>query len=100
IRDKLVTGVQTCALPIFAVRAPVVRNRHFVDHQMALQEDGEKLGVELEAVALHVETDQLFALEDLVAGVDVAQRRVVEHSSDERSEERRVGKEGRRGGGT
>src|SRR2546425_2265370 len=67
IRDKLVTGVQTCALPIFEV-VPV-----FDEAQLGTA--GECL-LELRAVA------------------GDRQARVVwrEHEADDRSEERRVGK--------
>src|SRR5205823_8007482 len=67
IRDKLVTGVQTCALPIFGLG--ITRRR-------------EVLPVLLQATGVADESTRLVALSAL-AGFDA------------RSEERRVGKEGR-----
>src|SRR5205823_11440090 len=75
IRDKLVTGVQTCALPISDVL-----------------EKPEGLYGEFEARFPYPETDdQLNAIEDVLQDLTKGQ------PMDRRSEERRVGKEGRSG---
>src|SRR5437867_13352085 len=74
IRDRTVTGVQTCALPIFAViayRQPVTR-------------------AEVEAIR-GVNCDQTI--------YTLTQRRLIEERGRRRSEERRVGKEWRGGWG-
>src|SRR5699024_11602030 len=74
IRDRNVTGVQTCALPILnpnpLVGAVIVR-------------DGEILGE-----GWHEQYGGLHA-----------ERNAIAHAKEARSEERRVGKEGRGGGG-
>src|SRR5205823_9523681 len=76
IRDKLVTGVQTCALPIF----------HGVD-ELAHDRD---VHVRFEQRQAHV-TERFLdvALRDPPLALQLAEERV------ERSEERRVGKESR-----
>src|SRR5205823_8081506 len=66
IRDKLVTGVQTCALPILHVALDVGLERHVGVH-------GDRRARQRDRQRLHL----------LLAPVD----------GDERSEERRVGKE-------
>src|SRR5205823_8942728 len=78
IRDKLVTGVQTCALPIYPER-----------HRVLRPVDGDGLTVE----------EDLAGVGRMDAGDAFDQRRlagaVVADESHHRSEERRVGKEGR-----
>src|SRR5205823_6776287 len=72
IRDKLVTGVQTCALPISKLAA--VQGRH------APVDEGDELGV-----------DEAGGVETSPHGADAAEDRRAPRV--ERSEERRVGKE-------
>src|SRR5207247_8141677 len=79
IRDPLVTGVQTCALPIFEETLP---ERALVGHDRLEATDG------VQVVDRGVEArEQLVRLR---AGLEAAAEGV-------RSEERRVGKEWRRG---
>src|SRR5207248_4707735 len=81
IRDRTVTGVQTCALPILAT----IRDPALVAETVA-QTLGAKVGL-----AEHIaEREMLLVLDNLEQVIDAAP---------ERSEERRVGKEGRCGGG-
>src|SRR5205823_11186348 len=89
IRDKLVTGVQTCALPISATKLfPAIRTgalevaRH-VDPVSSLASSG----------AQDLWQEASFIDEDLVARVHDYGGRVIA-----RSEERRVGKSGDHGG--
>src|SRR5437764_4349054 len=87
IRDTSVTGVQTCALPISAV--PSIRER-------AMRQFPQSLGAAL-AVALMLGTAGAAEIKVLsIPGVKPA----VSELLPQRSEERRVGKEGRSGGGT
>src|SRR5207248_7801309 len=81
IRDRTVTGVQTCALPIFEGK------------EIELVEDG---AVELDLFSFDPKL-HLFA--ELTRDVADESREAVEHLPDGRSEERRVGKEGRWGRG-
>src|SRR5205823_11380225 len=88
IRDKLVTGVQTCALPIFG------RQRQVVRHQAIEERAGEdRAGVRPETLVeepLEPERAEEEQRREHREGV------VVELGGGEgRSEERRVGKEGR-----
>src|SRR5205085_4505281 len=94
IRDLTVTGVQTCALPISAElllhrrddlrkRLAVVRN-DLRDHQ-----PGEH------AVALRQEVAEADTAALLAADEHVAREHQIGHVLEARSEERRVGKEGR-----
>src|SRR3546814_7238700 len=78
-RCALVTGVQTCALPIYLQRFAVVRATHAHDHAPA---------------ASPIVLDQL-AIENLAVVVDpeTGNRPLVRFQEVERSEERRVGKE-------
>src|SRR5207248_4835914 len=84
IRDRTVTGVQTCALPIFVVVVPglgdvagcltgAAPDRECDGHPTVVEEDRE--GVRAEAECGHCEA------------------RLAEVHGGERSEERRVGKE-------
>src|SRR5687767_15363023 len=82
IRDKLVTGVQTCALPISCDDRPVV----------ALELEGALLDGRPRAVRAVVADVELAALVDQVA--------VHRRPAHGRSEERRVGKEVRSGWAT
>src|SRR5699024_11824325 len=81
IRDRNVTGVQTCALPIY---------RHIADLTERAQRDGDAAG--------EVRGQLLTALiadgaDDDMVGI-VVRRQFGPAWPDERSEERRVGKEG------
>src|SRR5436305_8978128 len=60
-------GVVPLDLLAFGVRAAVVRDRHLVHDEVSLQQHGEKLGVEVEPVALDAETDELFPAKRYVA---------------------------------
>src|SRR5438093_7297005 len=91
IRDWSVTGVQTCALPIYRV---VVRGLG----GSALLEPLQQVGRELlrnDHDAVQVADDDVAGVDDDTAGgdrvVDLAGSAV--HRADRRSEERRVGKE-------
>src|SRR5262249_57807634 len=96
IRDWSVTGVQTCALPIFRVRASVhaVRERQ---SRPAVERRGPKRGRGRRRIyvgcvdrgAAHTENDELG---------DRFQGRRARDAIRSRSEERRVGREGRGGG--
>src|SRR5206468_6489024 len=84
IRDLIVTGVQTCALPIF-LRRP---QRHG-----ALDLRGAVVEAEHRDVAAG---EELLHREDLLAVAKTALREEADLAEGvERSEERRVGKEGR-----
>src|SRR5205823_11639330 len=91
IRDKLVTGVQTCALPIFLTDVAERRVPNVVAHRHRLDE----VLVETEA-ARHGSAD-LRHLECVrqARAVVVADRSEEDLRLVLRSEERRVGKEGR-----
>src|SRR5258708_17006333 len=79
IRDDLVTGVQTCALPIFPRRRVIPHGEHRVHH--VSRRRGEQGRVEVPvAVAAPLEIEDVIG--EFTARLDVV-----------RSEERRVGKE-------
>src|SRR5205823_7230644 len=83
IRDKLVTGVQTCALPIFPLgRTTMDILRDTGNYAFAL-----KAGLQFAAAQ-----GEPGAKESL-AKIEAAQARGVYFGSKDRSEERRVGKE-------
>src|SRR5207244_7711645 len=88
IRDDLVTGVQTCALPIYRARAPGLVAGGFE----RVEERGCRVHVVLEQAARLRPADHVTHPPLLVPrlGPDPA-----EDTERERSEERRVGKEGR-----
>src|SRR2546429_5050367 len=77
IRDVAVTGVQTCALPIYALRE---QSKTLADRGQALRETGGKMLAPVRAVS------QAFMTDDQAA----AQLRATMAG---RSEERRVGRE-------
>src|SRR5699024_11234614 len=81
IRDRNVTGVQTCALPIF----PVVRDRRVLEPSGLAE--GEPLVIGKGVVPVHVRRELVLVLE-----VHAQSHAVPEHVG--RSEERRVGKGG------
>src|SRR5205807_5678050 len=91
IRDYKVTGVQTCALPIFTLRKEHHATRPTIEplHQIRGRGVSCDLGVEVRLVRM------MHPLLDDDAGrlVDEDERVVLEE--DVRSEERRVGKEWR-----
>src|SRR5205823_9818224 len=92
IRDKLVTGVQTCALPIWLLLPPVVVGGH-VDG--ALVDPGEQLHGQRAQTAFGVVVDETAGEERVIIAVDADRIDL-----GRRSEERRVGKESRtRGAG-
>src|SRR5207247_5187622 len=89
IRDPLVTGVQTCALPIYPVRDVLPRIARIVaavEPPMVLQE--EALG------ARGMERDLVDTLAELrvLVGQEIGAHSLVRRAP-RRSEERRVGKE-------
>src|SRR5262249_57974198 len=87
IRDWSVTGVQTCALPIWAVdavRRVAEARSTLADRQHALTEWREGLAA---AERLHTE--------HAVRATQAAERCRAAETARTRSEERRVGKEGR-----
>src|SRR5207249_6479544 len=91
IRDRNVTGVQTCALPIYRILGVHLALRAIageLEKQRDLLARASKNGEE-EAVRKEIKA-QIEKLE--------AQRERLDR--ERRSEERRVGEEGRRGGGT
>src|SRR5207248_7201223 len=90
IRDRTVTGVQTCALPISAGLLPGA----FVIHATTPE------SVEQEIVAFDVSTPERFVEQEAdaqVMGRMVVKSVMIAHGPSQllRSEERRVGKEGR-----
>src|SRR5205823_12174315 len=95
IRDKLVTGVQTCALPIC--------QREDLMHPPSPLPTWSTLALR----AIEGGEDMLTLTNDNAAGISPAANGGLVNSGaasddallDARSEERRVGKEGRRGGG-
>src|SRR5205823_10236452 len=93
IRDKLVTGVQTCALPILSgVRKVIGGNVRGIEAvQVGYTED---LGA---ANSRQVYVDALRGAHSVVECISIVQvsGRVRPDGSGPRSEERRVGKEGR-----
>src|SRR5205823_8784661 len=99
IRDKLVTGVQTCALPIWMPEEFQSRQ----DFSLSAERDGERL---LIACAGELDLTTAPELEELMITsapygeleIDLAHLEFID-SSGLRSEERRVGKEGRSQGG-
>src|SRR5205823_11852291 len=96
IRDKLVTGVQTCALPIFE-RAD--RPEWNVDHELA----GRRARIRVALDDDLPRREQRHVVPGLVeegdAAADERQRHLAgaQRAGVERSEERRVGKESGRG---
>src|SRR5205823_9051970 len=98
IRDKLVTGVQTCALPICAAAGA----RWFVAHAADLElPDLDTVWRTLTPIWPELVLDLGQGGTRLVAAPDLADGLVLKmEGQTPRSEERRVGKEGRwRGGG-
>src|SRR5207302_7717967 len=89
IRDFHVTGVQTCALPISIHAA---RARH--DELQALREEAESL---TEALAARKVIERAKGL--LMEKENLSEDEAFTRLRKARSEERRVGKEGRSGGG-
>src|SRR5205807_5888442 len=88
IRDYKVTGVQTCALPIYADQAEAVTPpAQLARSQLAA-------GLDLLFVSDHDSTVNLAVLQQIAGARGVAFIPGIE-----RSEERRVGKEGRNWGG-
>src|SRR5690606_39326121 len=89
IRDFHVTGVQTCALPIFRILMQRVHERAERSLGSAWQEDAERLRDQVEAWMNHSIS---------LGGVFGDMRKVPRTINFMRSEERRVGKAGRSGG--
>src|SRR5205823_11746620 len=81
IRDKLVTGVQTCALPIYYKTAAY---RAALDNQY---------GEIYTTSVTPWRARKLTAMGEQLKGFTLAHREVVSWKSGDRSEERRVGKE-------
>src|SRR5699024_11995523 len=94
IRDRNVTGVQTCALPIYVVRS-VMGRPYALSVPHALPEVRRSLRGSTRRVPMHPQPPT--ALIDSTDPTDPIERA----DATERSEERRVGKEcrSRRGGG-
>src|SRR5699024_12103144 len=90
IRDRNVTGVQTCALPIFSAAHPVGRSRLTRWAGAASARSGISGNVDIRH--LRHAADDLAAVAELVVVPDVDDDTIV---IDDRSEERRVGKEGK-----
>src|SRR5205823_8176750 len=89
IRDKLVTGVQTCALPIWPRPAARGLDPEPLEHRLVAAPPG---------THLHLQVEEDRPAEHRLdlrpgTGADLADHRTA--LPDERSEERRVGKEGR-----
>src|SRR5437867_10080844 len=78
IRDRTVTGVQTCALPIFGIDTIMLTG----DNERTAREIGHSIGI-----------NKIFA--DVLPSekVDIVEQIQNEGNSKKRSEERRVGKE-------
>src|SRR5207244_10348514 len=92
IRDDLVTGVQTCALPIYDCRGVVAAAalEREVDQPLRRARGARLLRQHLADLVLrHVLADAVGAEQEAVA---VGERH---HERGDRSEERRVGREGR-----
>src|SRR5262249_59790981 len=92
IRDWSVTGVQTCALPIYrageAVRAE--------DQRVSAPERQRSLHLDLDLFG-ETQRSQDHVGARVVLGLRLAEDAAAYELGDERSEERRVGKEGRAG---
>src|SRR5207248_8690707 len=87
IRDRTVTGVQTCALPILVAAAVVVL-------LLAI------IGLTVSTIIVSRERDHAQTRFELARrAVDEMYTQVAEQWLENRSEERRVGKEGRERGG-
>src|SRR5205823_9328722 len=86
IRDKLVTGVQTCALPICEGRERAGGDVERRDRRGSRPEDAR------EVVADRLQRVELAALDQVHAAEDVVDQRDTRLTG-ARSEERRVGKE-------
>src|SRR5205823_7191277 len=97
IRDKLVTGVQTCALPILQLGQPFQR-RQALDLGVAEIEllQGDEAGERREALDLGVAQIELLQSGETLERFEILDLRVAQ--IEVRSEERRVGKEWRSGG--
>src|SRR5207247_6391805 len=94
IRDPLVTGVQTCALPIYPTQVRILLAR--LGDAASLREAGPQVVCESGGTQYNAATRGL--LRDLRRHLDRAWARYA--GADPRSEERRVGKEWRdRGAG-
>src|SRR5699024_12033934 len=93
IRDRNVTGVQTCALPIYIFYYPPHPKSDIAGYHVPVDKAGEELVGKTPAMIRKVGVSLAFVPEDrlgmgLVGGMGMV-----------RSEERRVGEEGRAGGG-
>src|SRR5205085_5180132 len=95
IRDLTVTGVQTCALPISTVGGDAPDREAELKKRLAHMED-ERRQHERNAANLWADGRERAAEEQLEAATRIG-RAMQELKA--RSEERRVGKEGRCGGG-
>src|SRR5207244_9898331 len=94
IRDDLVTGVQTCALPISGRSLP--RNVRIFDFDHVVHFDNKRRYVHFPAVDLHVTVGDHLARGWTSGGkTKIADHAVQTGLQNLRSEERRVGKEWR-----
>src|SRR5207247_5146469 len=89
IRDPLVTGVQTCALPILGVPAPAVEEIHAA----GVRGGGELAEDRRVEAAVGGRAERADRSVPVGGGVFHAAHEVVREGLDGRSEERRVGKE-------
>src|SRR5690606_39424351 len=89
IRDFHVTGVQTCALPIYDQVAARAANRFFADQGVRGSVDGVR--------GDRVAGDQVAGGSELQVDTRVGTGCTDSPDAEDRSEERRVGKEGRSG---
>src|SRR5205085_6148923 len=95
IRDLTVTGVQTCALPIFGARIPQSITAEFVRNEVAR---GRAI---IPANINHPESEPMIIGRNFLVKINanIGNSAVASSIDEERSEERRVGKEcGWRGG--
>src|SRR5205823_12059055 len=93
IRDKLVTGVQTCALPIFDAAVARPKAGQVEDRiRVLLVEDNRDLADSFR-ILMKTLGHEIHVAREGMAGLDAARARPFDMIL--RSEERRVGKEGR-----
>src|SRR5207248_4819200 len=95
IRDRTVTGVQTCALPIFGGLVGVFALYYLIELFIAPVDWG---SAALHMALPHIPDDEALLLAVGIFGATVMPHAIYLHSGLTRSEERRVGKECRYGG--
>src|SRR5205823_8068086 len=94
IRDKLVTGVQTCALPIFSPTMPNVAS--LKSFSSCLKRLGNSMMIIWNLMCLSAPAVALQTLRlGLLSFMELSQPRLTDKKCLSRSEERRVGKESR-----